>query len=142
MEKADQTHKLELANQLSGLSELQEKLDHLAGQFELSSAMIMQLNLALEEAFTNVVNYAYEDDEPHTIEIIFTKEGQDLLITIIDDGQPFDPTAMADPDILLPAEERKIGGLGVFLVKKVMDKVAYRRENNKNKLFLTKTIPQ
>lgn len=142
MEKANQTYKLELANQLAGLSKLQEKLDQLAGQWDLPPAMVMQLNLALEEAFTNVVNYAYADDEPHTIEIIFTKEGRDLLITIIDDGQPYDPTAKEDPDIRLPAEERKIGGLGIFLIKKVMDNIAYRRENNKNKLVLTKTIPQ
>ncbi len=142
MEKGDQTCKLELANQLSGLNELQQQLDKLAGPWNLPPAMVMQLNLAMEEAFTNVVNYAYDDDEPHTVEIIFTKKGHELLITIIDDGQPYDPTAKEDPDIQLPAEERKIGGLGIFLIKKVMDKVAYRRENNKNKLFLTKTIPQ
>lgn len=142
MEKGEQTFKLELANQLSALSELQQQLDQLAGQWELPPAMAMQLNLALEEAFTNVVNYAFHDEEPHTIEIIFTKKGHELLITIIDEGQPYDPTAKEDPDINLPAEERNIGGLGIFLIKKVMDKVAYRRENNKNKLFLTKTVPQ
>jgi len=99
----------------------------------------IQLKVALEEIFVNVAHYAYPNgDGDVTLELDIT----DGIVTLsfIDSGMPFDPLAKPDPDITLSAEERNIGGLGIFMVKKTMDDVTYRFENNQNILTLVKKI--
>jgi serine/threonine-protein kinase RsbW len=142
MEKHDHTICLELTNRLSELVRIQEALEANAARMGVSANMLMSLNLVVEEAFTNIVNYAYVDQEQHTIGICINSNDQRLVITLTDDGQPYDPTQKADPDIELPAEKRQVGGLGIFLIRKIMDKVAYERKDNKNNLILTKNISQ
>jgi len=142
MENDDQTYTLKLSNQLGELGRLQEALESLPETMDLPPTLVMPLNLAMEEAFTNIVNYAFDDDNPHTIEVSITKHERELVISIVDDGRPYNPTLKEDPDIDLPVEDRKIGGLGIFLIKKIMDDVAYRRENEKNILMLTKKLTQ
>jgi serine/threonine-protein kinase RsbW len=140
MEKLDPLICLELTNRLSELSRIQEALEANAERFGVPEAMIMSLNLAIEEAFTNIVNYAYTDQEQHTIGICISRKEKALTITLTDDGKPYDPTQKDDPDIELPAEKRQVGGLGIFLIRKIMDKVEYERIDNKNNLILTKNI--
>jgi anti-sigma regulatory factor (Ser/Thr protein kinase) len=102
--------------------------------------LVFSLNLVLEEALTNTILYGYDDENRHEIEVIFSKDGDILSVTIADDGHEYDPTLKEDPDITLAAEDRPIGGLGIFLIKKIMDTVEYRRKENKNYLILTKNI--
>lgn len=142
MEKHDHIICLELSNRLSELANIQEALEANAERLGVSTAMLMSLNLVVEEAFTNIVNYAYADQEQHTIAICINRNDQQLVITLTDDGQPYDPTQKADPDIELPAEKRQVGGLGIFLIRKIMDKVEYERKDNKNYLILTKNMTQ
>ena len=101
----------------------------------------MQIDLALDELITNIANYAYPGgDGPVTIRVEEEKEPEAVVVSILDSGIPFDPLAKKDPDLSLSAEERSIGGLGIFLVKKSMDEVRYARENGQNILRLRKFI--
>ncbi len=129
-----------LDNKLDELTRISSFLEETAEQWEIPMVLGMSLNLVLEEAFTNVVQYAYTDKEKHDIELLMEKSGNVLIITIIDDGQPYDPTKKTDPDINLDVENRPIGGLGIFLIKKTMDEVTYERKNGKNHLIMTKKL--
>jgi len=104
----------------------------------LDDMQAMNLNLAMEEAVTNVVLYAYGEDEKGDIDIDCLCEENEMTFVITDKGKPFDPTQASDPDITLSAEERGIGGLGIFLVRKLMDSMTYERKNNCNVLSLKK----
>ena len=99
----------------------------------------MQIILALEEMFVNIANYAYGGKDGDA-EVIFEREGDNVTITLKDSGIPYNPLAKADPDTTLSAEQRQIGGLGIFLVKKNMDEVFYEYENNQNIFKMTKKI--
>jgi serine/threonine-protein kinase RsbW len=140
MENQNPERTIVLTNRLDELQKISGFIDDLADEWNLPFHLTMSLNLVLEEAFTNIVNYAYQDKDEHIIEIILENNGQALDITMKDDGIPYDPTMREDPDVTLPPEEREIGGLGIFLIKKMMDKVVYRRENNHNILMMNKII--
>ncbi len=96
-----------------------------------------KIQLACEEALVNVINYAYPDKDGE-LEIAFDNKPDALEIQISDSGIPFDPLALAAPDITAPMEERKIGGLGIYMIRKLMDQVSYKRENDRNVLTLIK----
>jgi sigma-B regulation protein RsbU (phosphoserine phosphatase) len=105
-------------------------------RLNLPPALTMKLNVALEEVVANVIQYGKQETE--TIEIACAHGNGKLAFTITDTCEAFDPTGIADADITLPAEDRPVGKLGVFLIKQIMDEVTYRRENGKNILTLTK----
>ena len=104
-----------------------------------SVKIMMQVDIAVEEIFVNIANYSYEGS---TGEAEISIDITDSAATIVfkDSGVQFDPLAKPDPDISLPAEHRQIGGLGIFMVKKNMDKVEYEYTEGKNILTLTKTL--
>ena len=106
----------------------------------MDAATTMQMNLAMEEAVVNVMNYAYPIGEKGEIAIEATTDNGMLNFVIKDSGTPFDPTAKEDADTTLSAEERPIGGLGIFLVKQIMDNVNYEYKEGKNVLTLSKRI--
>ena len=98
----------------------------------------MQIDLCLEEVFVNIANYAYGDGKGD-VEVRLSAKDNTVTLTLIDKGKAFDPLQREDPDVSLSAEARKIGGLGIFLVKKNMDKVDYRREDDKNIITMQKS---
>ncbi len=97
----------------------------------------MQISVALEEIFVNVAHYAYPNP-PGKLDIGLDCSDNTVTMQFIDSGKPFDPLAKEDPDITLSVEERKIGGLGIFMVKKTMDDVAYEFKDGKNMLTVVK----
>ena len=102
---------------------------------------IMQVSMAVDEVMANVAMYAYAPGTGDvTVAVDFDDGSRTVSITFIDRGVAFDPLAKEDPDVTLPAEQRKIGGLGIFLVKKTMDDVAYRREGDQNILCIKKKV--
>ncbi len=134
-----QTAALVMRNDIQQIPTLSEWIEGLHIPPELN----MPINLALEEAVSNVMLYAYPNKSGQVfVEFIQCQDGEDkkIIFTISDSGIPFDPTKQVEADISLPAEERPIGGLGIFLVNQLMDKVEYCREDNKNILKLTKKI--
>jgi sigma-B regulation protein RsbU (phosphoserine phosphatase) len=104
----------------------------------------MPINLALEEAVSNVMLYAYpgQNDGKVFVEFVQTRDeqGEKLVFTISDSGVPFDPTQKPETDITLSAEERAIGGLGIHLVRQLMDEITYERIEDKNILTLVKKL--
>lgn len=129
-----------IKNNIQQLPLLAEELEKMGEEWELDMPLVTNLNLVLEEAISNIVFYAYDDEKEHEINIAAEKNDNKVVITITDDGKPFDPTKKETPDISLPAEDRQIGGLGIFLIGKIMDTVQYKRENKKNILTLTKLL--
>ena len=102
---------------------------------------IMQVSMAVDGVMANVAMYAYAPGTGDvTVAVDFDDGSRTVSITFIDRGVAFDPLAKEDPDVTLPAEQRKIGGLGIFLVKKTMDDVTYRREGDKNVLCIKKKV--
>ena len=101
----------------------------------------MQLDMSIEEVFVNIARYAYPDEKGEAVlGISFDGESRTITLRMRDKGVPFDPLARPDPDITLPAEERSIGGLGIFMMKKVMDSVHYSYTNGENVLTMSKKI--
>lgn len=137
-----QEYKLRLENKISELDKIRDALEEMAAAWGLPPQVSMSVNLALEEAFTNIVNYAYDDDGRHEITLDFHMRDNELHIAIRDGGRPYDPTVQDEPDIALPATDRPIGGLGIFLIKKIMNEIRYERKDDKNQLFLKKTLTQ
>ena len=99
---------------------------------------LFRVDLVMDELVVNIMDYGY-DDADHEIEITFTSEGDSITIEITDEGRSFDPLNDApEPDLSSPIEERRIGGLGVYLARTMMDELVYRREGNRNHLTLVK----
>ena len=101
-------------------------------------SLTMSVNLAIEEAVVNVMNYAYPAGTEGDVQVDAFSNGEILKFVITDWGKPFDPTTKEDIDITLPAEERVIGGLGIHLVRQIMDSSNYERIDGKNVLTLIK----
>ena len=101
----------------------------------------MQIDIAIDELFGNIAHYAYNPETgPATVRVEVTEEPISVVITFIDHGVPYDPLKKDDPDITLSAEERAIGGLGVFMVKKTMDEISYEYMDGKNILLIKKNM--
>ena len=131
---------LTLTNDLKRVPRLNTFIDEVceANGFDMSATM--QINLAIEEAVVNVMNYAYPAGTVGNITIEVKSNGSEVSFIISDTGTPFDPTAKPEVDITLSAEDRSIGGLGIHLIRQIMDHINYERDNGHNVLTLTKKI--
>ena len=108
---------------------------------ECPMKVVMQVQIAVEEIFVNIAHYAYDSGQGMaTIRVEVGGDPLQVIITFIDQGVPYDPLKKEDPDVTLSAEERKIGGLGIFMVKKSMDDVKYEYADGKNILTISKKI--
>lgn len=129
-----------IENQVEELTSLAEKIDEMAEEWELSQALAININLVIEEAVSNIIFYAFDDNNKHKISISITLNNKLLAIEIIDNGKPFNPLLQQQPDTNLPVEERPVGGLGIFLISQIMDEMNYARQKNQNILTLNKSI--
>ncbi|HET6555805.1 MAG TPA: ATP-binding protein [Prolixibacteraceae bacterium] len=129
-----------IENQVEELTSLAKKIEELAEKWQLPQALAMNINLAIEEALTNIIFYAFPDHDKHEIKVSVSLSNNLLTIKITDNGIPFNPLSQPLPDITLPAEKRPIGGLGIFLISQMMDKMQYTRQKNQNILTLNKSI--
>ena len=134
---AEQVH-LVLQNNTADLATATAALSSFCEQHGINEGAVFDLTLALEEIFTNIIRHGYQDREPHEIDLVIRKQGDWLTLRVADDGQPFDPSKMASPNLHLPPEQRAVGGLGIHLVKSVTDALEYRRENGKNVVTVKK----
>lgn len=131
---------LTLPNDIETIPQLNEFIDCFAEECGLDMSVSMALNLALEEAVVNSMSYAYPQGIQGEVSIEASCDSQQVVFTIRDSGTPFDPTTQADVDTSLTAEERPIGGLGIHLVRQIMDTVSYQRTDGQNILTLTKRL--
>ena len=129
-----------LANDLSEISRLYEFIEGLGEDFSLSPDIVFNLNLVLEEAVVNVINYAYPKEEHESIYLSARMHEGSIILVLTDTGKEFDPTAAPEADVTLSADERQIGGLGIFLIRQIMNEVKYERIEGKNVLTLEKKL--
>jgi sigma-B regulation protein RsbU (phosphoserine phosphatase) len=129
-----------LKNQLSELKQFKQAFGAFAGNNDFSKTVSREMSVVFDELLGNIINYAYTDEKEHAIEVKAEFYGERLTVTIEDDGIPFNPLEKETPDTDLPLEERQIGGLGIHLVRNLMDKVTYQRRIDKNRLTLVKNI--
>ena len=120
------------------LGRITDAVDELGHKEDWSNDLLFRVHLVLEELVLNIIDYGFDDgNEDHEFEVVLISEDDNLTIQITDDGIPFDPLKDAKiPDTDAPLEDRPIGGLGVHLVRTMMDEVSYRREDGKNHLTL------
>ena len=137
-EKHVDTYRLTLRNDIAEVSQLAEFVDKVCALAGFDDLTTSTLNLAMEEAVVNVIEYAYPKDERHLICIVAKIKEDELTFVISDAGVPFDPTTQPKSDISLPAEERAVGGLGIHLIREFMDTIHYEHRNNLNILTLGK----
>jgi len=129
-----------IKNDLSEIEKLADAVDGFGKKNGLSGDMINDTNLALEEIVNNIISYAYGDDKKHQITLSLNVKGSQLLLEVTDDGKPFDPLSVPEPDIDTPIAKKKEGGLGIFLTRALMDKIEYRRESEKNILLMKRNF--
>jgi anti-sigma regulatory factor (Ser/Thr protein kinase) len=129
---------IELKNNLRELERLNRVLEEYAKLYHLPSNVLFAINLALEEIITNVISYGYRDDDEHDITIRINFNQGHLNIEVEDDGLPFNPLEAPEPDLKKPLEEREVGGLGIHLVRNLMEGLEYKRLEGKNLLIMKK----
>ena len=130
----------DLTNSLSELDELSRRIEQFGHTIGMPEKWIAKVNIAIEELFTNIVTYAFKDQDEHRIGVTFDFKPPQIVIRIEDDGVPFNPAKAKAPDTLCPLDKRAIGGLGIHLCKKLMDDLTYERLDNKNIVTLRKQI--
>lgn len=129
-----------LTNDISEVSKLNEFVEEIGNEFSLTPDVVFNLNLVLEEAVVNVINYAYPKEEHQSIYLSASLREGSIVLILTDTGKEFDPTMAPDVDITLSADEREIGGLGIFLIRQIMNEVKYERIDGKNILTLEKKL--
>ncbi|MCY4655323.1 MAG: ATP-binding protein [Gammaproteobacteria bacterium] len=130
-----------LANRLDELQRLDTALSEFNRVENLSPDVVMQIQLALEELFTNIVSYGYDDDEKHEVEIRIACRDNSLTIDMFDDGKQFDPLAERDAvDMDQPLEDIQIGGHGINLVKAFMNELTYNYTDGRNHLSMARHL--
>ena len=130
---------LRIRTQLEELRRVDEAVEKFGEEESWPPDLLIQVKLTLEELAINVVNYGHDDDGDHEMEITLTSEADKLTIELSDDGRAFNPLADApDPDLDAALEDRRVGGLGVHMVRSFMDELHYRRDEGKNHLTLVK----
>jgi sigma-B regulation protein RsbU (phosphoserine phosphatase) len=131
-----------IKNELAELEEVNQALAQFSELHQLPADVSMAISLALDEIITNIVEYGYQDQEEHLIDVRISLEEGQLTLVIEDDGVPFDPLDAESPDTNSSLEKRPIGGLGIHLVRNAMDEVAYNYRNEMNCLVMTKKIEE
>ena len=131
---------LRIKNQISELEKVAQFVEEIGEELGLSMELQMNLNLVMEEMVTNVIFYAYPEGEEADIELLAKSDGKELTFVLSDQGKEFDPTAKDDADLDVNPADRELGGMGIFIVKNIMNKVTYQRLEGKNLLTMTKGI--
>lgn len=129
-----------LANRASELQRLASDLERFARNHRIPERDVHALSLALDEVITNTIAYGYDDQGAHEIRVRVTLANGRLSAEVEDDGRPFDPLTAPEPDLTSAVEDRPVGGLGIHLVRSLMERVDYRRESGKNHLIMSKRL--
>ncbi|HWE75533.1 MAG TPA: ATP-binding protein [Stellaceae bacterium] len=137
---SDERLTLRIVNDLAELSRVAESVEEFCANQAIPAACAFKLNVALEELLTNTISYGYDDGGSHEIAIDIAREGEAIVTELSDDGHPFDPLNAPPPDLDSAIEDRRIGGLGVHLVKTMMDDVTYAYRDGRNHVSLRKNI--
>ena len=132
---------MDIAATLDNLDTVMAFVDQQLEEVGCSMKAQMQIDIAVEEVYVNIAHYAYNPEIGGvTIRVQIEEEPLEIILTFIDKGKPYDPLAKEDPDVTLAVEDRQIGGLGIFMVKKSMDNISYEYNEGRNILTLKKKL--
>ena len=135
------THKtVRITNQRDQIDNVRKFFDDYSKENKLTEKTVHDIQMALDELLTNIVNYGYEDSDEHQIDVHFGINNNAVNVEIVDDSKPYNILEQENPDISLSVDDKPIGGLGIFLIKKLMSNVDYYTENGKNHLVMTKEL--
>jgi sigma-B regulation protein RsbU (phosphoserine phosphatase) len=131
---------LTVPNQLSENARVKEHFDTFAEHYGIPDPIRLKMHVVIDELLMNIISYAYPDDDHHDILIKVELSADRLKVSMVDDGIPFNPLGIETPDTQLSLEERQIGGLGIHLIRKMMDRVSYQRRIDKNVISAVKLL--
>jgi serine/threonine-protein kinase RsbW len=131
---------LRLKTQLAELARLAGETSRLGAVYHLQDEVIAHLNLVLEEVVSNIIRHGYRGREDGEVSLAIRISPEAIAVTVEDQGMPFNPLGLPDPDLTVPLEEREVGGLGVYLVRKLTDELDYRSEGGRNILRMVMRI--
>ena len=131
---------LKLKNQISELERVNQFVEEIGDELGLDMELQMNLNLVMEEMVSNVIFYAYPQGTEAEIELVAESDGKEVTFVLSDSGKEFDPTMKESVNTDINPAERDIGGMGIFIVKNIMNKVSYQRLEGKNLLTMKKEI--
>ena len=131
---------LTLRNQVGELERVNQFIEEIGDELGLDMELKMNLNLVMEEMVSNVIFYAYPEGTQAGIELVAESDGKELTFVLSDQGKEFDPTMKEDADPNVNPVDREIGGMGIYIVKNIMNEVTYQRLQGKNLLTMTKKI--
>lgn len=131
---------LTIKNKIEELQHVSEFVDDIGRELNLDDELLMNLNLVMEEMVSNVVFYAYPEGKEAEIELLAESNGHELTFVLSDRGKEFDPTMKEDADPNINPADREIGGMGIFIVKNIMNDVTYQRLQGRNLLTMKKEI--
>lgn len=132
--------KFSIKNHIDEIDIATDTMEQFLSGLDTSLKHQVNFNIVLDEVLNNIISYAFPDGEEHIIEISVNHENGHIELIFADDGTPFDPLGIEDPDTEQSIEDRKIGGLGVYLVKNLMDDISYERRDGKNYFIVKKKI--
>ena len=131
---------IRIKNKITELEKIAKFIEEIGEELGLNMELQMNLNLVMEEMVTNVIFYAYPQDVEADIELLAKSDGKELTFVLSDQGKEFDPTLKEDADPNINPAEREIGGMGIYIVKNIMNQVTYQRLEGKNLLTMKKNI--
>ena len=131
---------LTIKNQEQELARVSEFMESVCEELELDMHQSMKLQLVIEEMMANVIFYAYPEGTSADITLTVESDGQELTFVLSDSGKPFDPTAKEDADTEINPMDREQGGMGILIVKNIMNEVSYQRLGEENRLTMKKTL--
>jgi len=140
MSEASDELTVRLSNRLEEIERLAAAVEAFGAAHQLPDAVIFAFNLSLDEVVTNVISYAFTDVQEHPIDVRLQLVGDVLHAEVSDFGRPFNPIDVPTPDLDAPIEDRRIGGLGIHIVREMMDRLEYKREQDRNVLRLSKRV--
>jgi anti-sigma regulatory factor (Ser/Thr protein kinase) len=129
-----------LRNDLSELGRVSQRLEAFATAQRLGPQVLRDLDLALEEVLANIIAYGYSDEREHRITVSLEVRSGEIRVEVEDDGRPFNPLDAPEPDTTQHPDERPVGGLGIHLVRQLMDGLEYRRQGDRNHLTMRKAM--
>lgn len=131
---------LQIKNDIGEIGKMSDEVATWCQRMGLSEELGYQLELVLDEHVSNVIRHGLKDNGEHIVRVGVRCDEHELIVEVEDDGVPFNPLESATPDITKPIEERRIGGLGIHLVRQIMDRLAYERRDGKNYMYMKKSL--
>jgi len=131
--------KVTVKNRIEDLLRVNAVFESFATQHEIGGRLRYHLLVSIEEILTNIIKYGFDEEGIHPIHITFRRSDEHIEMEFEDRGREFNPLDVEEPDLETPIENRQLGGLGIHLVKKMVDTATYRREGDRNILILKKT---